>query len=141
MPAIVRKWSNEGEQHHNEADDDGWRQKNQKVRRRVRIQALVFLLKKKKRCSRLKLTLRRRQVAQAIFLLRIGPLDSFLALAPPFKDLTLAASSTSSFLLSAERQSLWVGLSMPGRTGEEVLVLIGVNMIMKLLVLCGKMLN
>lgn len=47
MPAIVRKWSNEGEQHHNEADDDGWRQENQEVRRRrVRIQALVFLFKK-----------------------------------------------------------------------------------------------
>lgn len=79
-----------------------------------------------------KLTLRRRQVAQAIFRLRIGPLDSFLALVPSFKDLTLAASSTSSFLLSAERQSLCVGLSRPGRTGEEVLVLIGVNMVSKL---------
>lgn len=81
-----------------------------------------------------KLTLRRRQVAQAIFRLRIGPLDSFLPLAPSFKDLTLAASSTSSFLLSADRQSLWVGLSMPGRTGEDVLVLIGVNMATKLIV-------
>lgn len=72
--------------------------------------------------------MRRRQVAQAIFRFRMGPLDSFLALAPSFKDLALAASSTSSFLLSAERQSLCVGLSRLGRTGDEVLVLMGVNM-------------
>lgn len=78
--------------------------------------------------------MRRRQVAQAILRLRMGPLDSFLALAPSFKDLTLAASSTSSFLLSAEWQSLWVGLSRPGRTGEDVLVLIGVNMLLKVYV-------
>lgn len=77
-----------------------------------------------------RLTLRRRQVAQAILRLRMGPLDSFLALAPSFKDLTLAASSTSSFLLSAERHCLWVGLSSAGRTGEEILVLMGVNMML-----------
>lgn len=89
------------------------------------------------RRRRRRLTLRRRQVAHAILRLRIGPLDSFLALAPSFKDLALAASSTSSFLPSTERQTLWVGLSRAGRTGDEMLVLMGVNMMLEGMALLG----